>query len=193
MVFILNFPPPIPGKLSKWPNIDNLIKTKLIMFMCEPHIVNRINLFRYNFHHSDEFLTKWLTMISLSKYWTMYQVRKWSNMARLSKAKLNNSISRPHFIKTMNLVRWILIIVMNFLHNDEFSWKWWIFIRIKTFYHNGDTMKNSSLQSSILIKVVDFHHNDEFKTIINFHHNGKFSKCFILIRILIFHFNDHFS
>ena len=132
-------------------------------------------------------------MILLSKYWDMYQVRKWSNLARLSKAKLNNSISRPHLIKTMNLVRWILIKVMNFLHNDEFSWKWWIFIRIKTFYHNGDTMKNPSLQIPILIKLVDFYHNDEFKTIIKFHHNGKFSKCFILIRILNFHFNDHFS
>ena len=43
---------------SIMPNIDYLNKTKLIMFMSEPHIVNRINLFYYNFHHNDEFLTK---------------------------------------------------------------------------------------------------------------------------------------
>ena len=51
LVFILNFHhPPTPGKVSKWPNIDNFIKTKLIMFACQPHIVNRINLFYYKQH-----------------------------------------------------------------------------------------------------------------------------------------------
>ena len=164
MVYNLNFPPPTPGKVSKWPNIDNLIKTKLIMFTCQPHIVNRINLFYYNFHHSDEFSTKWLTIILMSKYWTMYQVRKWSNIARLSKAKLNNSLSRPHLSKMMNLVWIIVSVLMNFHHNDKFSSQGWMFITMMNLYQNENCSSKLWLNEIPFITIMNFHPTDKFSS-----------------------------